>query len=122
MRLMKNIFASIAVLTSFSQFLCIFCCVIPTATGVLAILSTFGLAGANMSFLGDLSIYLHPYRGTIMIVSLSLISLSWTSWFLTKNKENTDCGCHAKSRKKPIFLMIASVLLVVNLGAMPFLH
>ena len=65
---MKNTFASVAILASFSQFLCIFCCVIPTATGVLALLSVFGIAGANSMILGDVSMMLHPYQNIIMTV------------------------------------------------------
>jgi len=119
---MKNIFASMAVLTSFSQFLCIFCCIVPTATGIITLLSVFGLAGANSMFLGDLSLALHPYRKAIMAASICLISLSWVLWFLTKNKQKIACGCDTKPKKKPVFLMIATALLVVNLGTMPFLH
>jgi len=119
---MKNIFASMAVLTSLSQFLCLFCCVLPTATGILALISMFGFAGANSMILGDLSAMMHPHRATIMMVSISLICLSWITWYISKNKEKTSCGCHAKAKKKPIFLMIATILLVVNISAMPFLH
>lgn len=122
MEFMKNIFASMAVLTSFSQFLCIFCCVVPTATGILALLSVFGVAGANSLILGDLSMALHPYRGIIMTVSICLISLSWFMYFYAKKQEESPCGCASKHKRKPIFLMIATVLLLVNLGSMPFMH
>ena len=119
---MKNIFASLAVLTSVSQFLCIFCCVVPTATGILALLSVFGFAGSNSMLLGDLSVMLHTHRGIIMTVSIFLISLSWLSYFYAKKKGEVSCGCTIKHKKKPVFLMIATVLLAINLGAMPFLH
>lgn len=119
---MKNIFASMAVLTSFSQFLCIFCCVVPTATGILALLSTFGLVGANSMFLGDLSLMLHPYRGMIMGISLFLISLSWALYFYVKNKEKASCGCASQKQKKPVFLIGATLLLTLNMLAILFLH
>lgn len=119
---MKNTFASVAILASFSQFLCIFCCVVPTATGILALLSVFGVAGSNSMILGDLSMMLHPYQHAIMAVSLCLISMSWFLYFVTKKQENTSCGCAAKHKKKPFFLIIATVLLTVNIGTTSFLH
>ena len=119
---MKNIVASVAVLASFSQFLCIFCCVVPPATGILALLSVFGVASTNSMILGDLSVALHPYQSIIMTVSICLISLSWLVYFFTKKQEKSSCGCTSKHRKKPIFLAIATVLLVVNISAAPFLH
>lgn len=119
---MKDIVASMAVLTSFSQFLCIFCCVVPAATGILALLSVFGFAGANGMILGDLSMALHPYRGLIMTVSVCLISLSWTLHFYGKNMKKASCGCASKHKKKPIFLTVATILLAVNISSMPFLH
>ena len=119
---MKNIFASAAVLASFSQFLCIFCCVVPTATGILALLSVFGVASANSMILGDISMMLHPYQSTIMMVSVCLISLSWALYFFAKKQEKSSCGCDQKNKKKPVFLMIATVLLAVNIGSTTFLH
>ena len=119
---MKNIFARMAVLTSFGQFLCIFCCIVPTATAILALLSTLGLAGANSMFLGDLSLMLHPYRGVIMGVSLFLISLSWALYFYVKKKEKMSCECASKKQKKPVFLIGATLLLTLNMLAIPFLH
>jgi lysylphosphatidylglycerol synthetase-like protein (DUF2156 family) len=119
---MKNIVASMAVLTSLSQFLCIFCCVLPTATGILALLSVFGVAGSNSFILGDLSTALHPYRGIIMTVSICLISLSWFMYFYAKKQEKASCGCTSKHKRRPIFLMVATLLLVVNLGSIPFIH
>lgn len=125
---MKNILASTAVLTSFSQFLCLFCCVVPTATGIIAILASVGLVGSSGShILGDLSQAFHPWRETIFITSISLISLSWGLWFLkwkqSHQHEATEgsCGCKAKT-KKPIFLMVATALLIFNVIYAHSLH
>ena len=125
---MKNILASTAVLTSFSQFLCLFCCVIPTATGLIAILASIGLVGSSGSdFLGDISQAFHPWRDAIFITSISLISLSWGLWFLkwkqAHHHKDTQgsCGCKAKT-KKPIFLMVATALLIFNVIYAQTLH
>lgn len=100
---MKDIVASMAVLTSFSQFLCIFCCVVPAATGILALLSVFGFTGANGMILGDLSMALHPYRGLIMTVSVCLISLSWTLHFYGKIQEKLLAAALQSTRKNRFF-------------------
>ncbi|MGB1077453.1 MAG: hypothetical protein ACPG05_04025 [Bdellovibrionales bacterium] len=127
---MKNIIASTAVLTSFSQFLCLFCCVVPTATGIIAILTSVGLVSSSGStFLGDLSQVLHPWRETILITSISLISLSWGLWFLKWKQQSSShhgseeggCGCKAKT-KKPTFLMVATALLAFNVVYAHSLH
>ena len=119
---MRNWFASAAVLTSFSQVLCLFCCIVPTATGILAIFTTLGLTSSNLSILRDLSIALHPYKNQILMVSLSLISTSWGLWFYSKTKIGCGCSRRDQRAKKPIFLIIASALLAFNLMAMILWH
>ena len=117
---MKNWFASAAVVTSCSQFLCFFCCVVPTATGLIALLAAIGLTGSQFNFVSDLSLWLHPYRTYIIVGSIILISISWLIWYYTQKKPEGDCGCHVK--KKPVFLIIASLLLGFNLVSASFLH
>lgn len=119
---MKNIFAGLGALASCSQILCIFCCVVPTATGILALLTSFGLVGANSHFLGDLSLMFHPYREAILIVSVCLIALSWGLHFYMKKQEASSCGCSIKAKKTPIFLSAATFLLVINIGVMAVSH
>ncbi|MEM9469143.1 MAG: hypothetical protein AAF988_03185 [Pseudomonadota bacterium] len=119
---MKNFFASVAVLTSLTQFLCIFCCVVPAATGLIAMLSLVGISSSENTILSDLSHMLHPYETTIIIVSFVLISLSWIMHFVLRKQENISCECSSKDNKKPIFLIIATGLLGVNIGVMTFLH
>ena len=121
--MMKNILASAAVFSSIGPFLCLFCCVLPTATGIIAVLTTFGLTGANAMMLGDLSHALHPWRWHIMGFSVVLISLSWAIWLYTykKAKNTTSCECHDKP-KRPIFLSVATLLLIFNLVVVQFMH
>jgi len=127
---MKKILASIAVLASFSQFLCLFCCVVPTATGLIAILASIGLVGSSGgNIFGDISQVFHPWQKPILMTSLSLISMSWGLWFLKWKQQQThqhtmaegSCGCKAKT-KKPIFLMVATSLLIFNIVSTYGIH
>lgn len=118
---MRNIIASIAALSSASQFLCIFCCVVPTATGVIAILASLGLAGADTNFfLSDLSMKMHPWQPAILAVSITLIAFSWSMWFYNRKKAHSDCGC--KKVKRPVFLPFATLLIAFNSISYLFTH
>lgn len=117
---MKNIIASVAALSSASQFLCIFCCVVPTATGVIAVLASLGLAGAETNFfLSDLSIKLHPWQPAILGISLSLIAFSWSMWFYNNKKVTSECGCKVK---RSFFLPFATLLIGFNSISYLFMH
>lgn len=124
---MKNILAGFAVLASVSQFACLFCCIVPTATGILALLVTLGLTGANgLPMLGDIATAFHPWRETILITALTMISLSWGMWLYNRRpKESceTTCGsCEVKAAKRPYFLMAATALLIFNIASVELLH
>lgn len=119
---MKKILASAAVVASASQFLCLLCCIVPTATGLLALVATLGLAGSDTFMLGDLAKAFHPWRPTIMVTAIALISFSWGLWFYNSRRPKIACGCDTKASKRPIFLMVATGLLVFNFITMELLH
>ncbi|MCD8496784.1 MAG: hypothetical protein LRZ85_01075 [Alphaproteobacteria bacterium] len=125
---MKNFLASAAVLASASQFLCLFCCIVPTATGILALLATLGLTGTNAPMLGDIATAFHPWRMPILGTAVVLISFSWGMWFYNKRRKQKSCEeevctpCNTKAAKYPVFLMIATGLLVFNFITVELLH
>ena len=128
---MKHVIASFAVLTSASQFLCLFCCIVPTATGILAILTSFGVGFGNSLLLGDIARTIHPWQPYILGGSITLISISWSIWFYGQKRshklasaDGSACGCHSNShiQRKPIFLIVATGLLTFNLVYSQMLH
>lgn len=124
---MKNILAGAAVLASASQFACLFCCIVPTAAGVISLLAALGLTGANgLPMLGDIATAFHPWQKTILYTALCLISLSWALWFYNnrpkKMADGIACECSAKAAKRPYFLMAATALLAFNLITVELLH
>ena len=129
---MKNILASFAVVASFSQFACLFCCIVPTAAGVISLLAAVGLTGANgLPMLGDIATAFHPWRMPVLITALVMISLSWGLFaynYLQSRKQkmamagNISCACSEKPVKRPYFLMAATALLIFNLVSVELLH
>ncbi|MBN8521672.1 MAG: hypothetical protein J0L77_07245 [Alphaproteobacteria bacterium] len=119
---MKNIVAGFAVLASFSQYLCIFCCVVPAVAGLAGLLTLVGFDGESGHFLSRISGIFHPWRIEIMSISFVLLTLSWGLWFYARKAQTSACGCQTKGGKKPFFLIAASAILVFNLLGYQWIH
>ncbi len=119
---MKNITAALAVIASLSQYLCIFCCVVPAVAGLASLLTMIGFDGESSHFLGDVARIFHPWRGIILGSSLALISLSWGLWYYNHRQSLSPCGCTGKGAKKPYFLIAATVILAFNLAGYQWIH
>lgn len=121
---MKNVLAGLAVVASISQYLCIFCCVVPAIAGLAGLFAAFGMAGQDTFILGDIARVVHPWRTEIMVTSVVLISISWSLWFYNRRlaAQKIECGCAKSANKMPVFLMIASFILVFNMVGYVWTH
>lgn len=102
----------------------LFCCILPTLAAVLSLAVGVGLLPAAFTTLHDV---IHGYEIPIIIFSATMLGLGWWAYSLAKK---TDChglghdehACHKTTDRSRTYLIIGTVLFLVNLCVYVTLH
>lgn len=105
----------------------VFCCVLPTIFSVLTLLAGAGLLASVPVLMIDLHDVMHAYELPIIGVSGLLIVLGWALHATSLKMDCHDSGCchppcTPAKRTSSRFLVIATVLFVVNVAVYMGLH
>ena len=102
----------------------LFCCILPTLAALLSLAVGVGLLPTAFTILHDV---IHGYEIPIILFSGLMLGLGWWAYWLARK---TDChalghdehACHKTTDRSRIYLVIGTILFLVNLCVYFTLH
>lgn len=105
----------------------VFCCVLPSIVSVVSLFAGFGVLSGAMSFVDAIHEVLHDYEIHMLTFSGVMLVLGWSAYGYSRKIDCHDTGCHhgpcgPKKDRSKMILVAASVLLLVNVSVLFFVH
>lgn len=111
-----------------SESIHIFCCGLPTLFSILSLLAGFGMIASMPAFIADAHHMIHAYEVPMIILSGLILALGWALYAYSKKVNcKTEGSCHhepcePKKDRTKSFMMIATLLFIVNVGVYFIFH
>lgn len=105
-----------------SETIHIFCCVLPTIFSILSLMAGFGLIATMPSAINIAHETIHEYEIPMIITSAIILLFGWAVYIYSKHvhceQEGTCChgSCEPKKDRTQIFMIVATILFVVNVS------
>ena len=116
-KIQKTLYASVVA----SESIHIFCCVLPTVFSILSLLAGMGVVATLPSFLNDAHAAIHAYEIPMIMVSGLILLFGWGLYLYSRKIDCRNEGtcahtpCEPKKNRTKIFMMLATILFVVNI-------
>lgn len=112
-----------------SESIHVFCCVLPTVFSVISLLAGFGIVATMPGFIEQAHDVIHAYEVPMIIASGIILLFGWVVYIYSRSVDCSDNGqgcCHepcvAKKDRTRIFMMIATILFIVNVSLYLTIH
>jgi hypothetical protein len=114
----NRLLAGLCITAELSHF---FCCGIPLVFSLLGLLSNLGFMATMPGGLEEIHHFTHDLEMPIMIMSGMILLLGWAFHLIASQLDcrSTGCGhepCKPKKKRSYTFLVIATVLFVLNIS------
>lgn len=123
-RVNKTIYTSIIA----SETMHIFCCVLPTLFSVVSLMAGMGMIATMPSFIEQAHHAIHAYEIPMIIISGLVLTLGWGLYGYSLKLNCTVDGacdhepCAPQKDKTRLFMIVATVLFVVNVSVYFLFH
>lgn len=111
-----------------SESIHIFCCVLPTVFSILSLLAGFGMIATMPGFIENAHHIIHDYEIPMIIMSAITLMLGWALYIYSRRiscRTEGTCShspCGPKKDRTRLFMIIATILFVVNVAVYFTLH